>query len=403
VEPKEAEVRAIEAAHRAAQARLGVAGAYLAMAEWGSVNPLAAGATSAYWVARSLRMINAIRRKSTRLAVSYIRLVRALETGYTLGYPEYSDDPDTLTMGVLRTQFRDLLLEIADVTKEASKSTDADEKWFESELRRIDEQEVRRPGRILMADTNIDREIQDWLDASLDNDDDDVTPEEFDWGSEMTPDDIEEAFEKVLNDDIVKVAEERARALQRDEANARIAAYRKKLKESHDTAGSVGGGYVDHYGISAGRQITERVVRGDKRVRVFARGCRPGACAFCAMLAANGYYYRDKVGALFTSKKISRNGNDVSDEMSESSPDMDSGLRRFHKNCKCFVIVRYIDNPDLPEQNAYFQEKWKTVTAGLHYTTDPKTRKGTNNALNAWRKWLNQERRKEGTYNPRNR
>lgn len=402
VESKEAEVRAIEAAHRAAQARLGVAGAYLAMAEWGSVNPLATSATGAYWIARSLRMINAIRRKSTRLAVSYIRLVRALETGYTLGYPEYSDNPDTLTMGTLRTQFRDLLLEIADVTTEHSTSTDADEHWFEAELQRLDETEVRRPDRILMADTAFDDQIQEWLDNSDSNDGDSVEIEEFDWGDQMTPDDIEEAFADSLQKDIVKAADDRSRALLRDEANARITAYRKKLQDSHNTAGSVGGGYVDHYGISAGRQITERVVRGDKRVMVFARGTRPGCCAFCAMLAANGYYYRSKVGALFTSKTVTRNGNDVSDEMAEGDTDMNSSLRRFHKNCKCFVIVRYIDNPDLPEQNAYFEEKWKEVTKGLHYSTDA-SGKGTNNALNAWRQWLNQERRKEGTYKSKNR
>ena len=43
--PRDTEVRAIEEAHRAAQARLGVAGAYLAMAEWGSVSPLNASET----------------------------------------------------------------------------------------------------------------------------------------------------------------------------------------------------------------------------------------------------------------------------------------------------------------------------------------------------------------------
>jgi hypothetical protein len=254
-----------------------------------------------------------------------------------------------------------------------------------------------------MADTNIDQQLQDWMDASLENDGDPVEIEDFDWGPELTPDDIDELFQKKLNDDIVKAADERARRLKGQEANMRIAAYRKKLQESHDTAGSVGGGLVDHYGISAGRQVTERVVRGDRRVKVFARGCRPGACAFCSMLAANGWYYRSKVGALFTSKKISRNGNDLSSEMSEASPDMDSGLRRFHANCKCFVIVRYIDNPELPEQNAYFQEMWPEVTKGLRYETDPRTGKGTNNALNAWRQWLNRERRKEGTYKSRNR
>lgn len=395
---KDAEVRAIEAAHRAAQARLGVAGAYLAMAEWGTVNPLNTSATGAYWVARSLRMINAIRRKSTRLAVSYVRLVRALETGYTLGYPEYSDDPNTLTMGALRTQFLDLLNEIATVTSEPSRSDDSDEKWFESELRRIDETQVRRPNRILMADTNIDREIQDWLD-NADNADDksSVEIEPFDWGRDMTPDEIEKAFEKALNEDVVKSADEKAKALLRDEANARINAYRKKLQDSHETVGSIGGGLVDSYGITAGREVMERVVRGDRRVMVFARGCRPNCCSFCAMLASSGWYYRSKTAALYTSKETSRTGQD-------KTADMENGLRLYHKNCKCFVIVRYIDNPDLPEQNAYFQQKWNEEIKGKYsYSTDPRTGKGTNNALNAWRKWLNQTRRAEGTYDPKHR
>jgi hypothetical protein len=143
---KEPEVHAIAEAHRAAQARLGIAGSYLSIAEWGSVNTLNASASGASWIVRALRMIFAIRKKSTRLAVAYIRLTRALETGYTLGYPEFSDDPDKMTMGVLREQFRDLLLEIADIDTTASDTTDVDERWFESELRRAEEDS--EPARI---------------------------------------------------------------------------------------------------------------------------------------------------------------------------------------------------------------------------------------------------------------
>ena len=392
--PRDTEVRAIEEAHRAAQARLGVAGAYLAMAEWGSVSPLNASETGSSWVARSLIMINAIRRKSTRLAVSYIRLVRALETGYTLGYPEYSDDPDTLTMGDLRKQFTELLLDVADITTEPSNTTDSDEKWFESELRRIDETEVRRPNRILMADTAIEEPVQDWLDKALSNDSDSVVVEPFEWNSEMTRDDIDKSFQKLLERDVVEAADRRAKSLA---ANERIATYRKKLQENHDAAGSIGGGYVDHGGISAGREVIDHVVHKDKRVKVYARGTRPGCCAFCAMLAASGWHYATAKAALHTTKDTSRTGQDM-------SPDMENGMRLFHRNCKCFVIVRFVDVPDLPETNAYFESQWNARIKGKYsYKTDPRTGKGKNNALNAWRNWLNQERRANGTYDPKNR
>jgi hypothetical protein len=390
---RERELRAIEEAHRAAQARIGVAGAYLAMYDWGAVSTVDPGGTSSSWVNRSLRMINAIRRKSTRLAVSYIRLVRALETGYTLGYPEYSDDPKALTMGVLRQQFTELLEEIAAITTEPTSAENADEQWFEAELRRIDDAPAR-PNRIVMADTTIDDQIKEFLDASSDNDADKVTVEDFTWTADMTPDQIEKSFQKFLEEDVIKPADKRADLIRKSDLTPKQVMAR--IEKNHEAAGSTGGGLVDHYGISGGRQVLDQVIRRDRRVKVYARGTRPGCCAFCAMLAANGWYYRTKSGALTTSKTTSRTGQDM-------SPEMENGIRLYHPNCKCFVIVRYVDSSELPETNAAFQKAWnENIRNKFSYTTG-KDGKGKNNAYNAWRKWLNQERRKDSTYNPKNR
>jgi hypothetical protein len=96
--PTNPEILAIEEAHRAAQARLGIAGAYLAIRDWEGVSVTAATQTSDAWLTRSLQMIRAIQRKSTRLAKAYYQLARAIETGYTLGLPEYSPDPQAVTV-----------------------------------------------------------------------------------------------------------------------------------------------------------------------------------------------------------------------------------------------------------------------------------------------------------------
>ena len=384
---REDEVSAIQTAHRAAQARLGVSGAYLAMYEWGSVSTLHASETGSSWVARSLVMINAIRRKSRRLAASYIRLVRALETGYTLEYPEYSDDPDTLSMGVLREQFRDVLLEIADLTTTTTTTEDPDERWFESELRHVTEIEPARPDRINMADTSIDEQIQSWLDAADDDDDSPVIEEPFDWDSEMSPEDIEDAFQKALENDVVKAAEEQAKKIRRRDKDEPAEAVLKRLQGSHDATGSLGGGRVDRYGISAGRELLDHAIQKDRRIKVYGRGTRPGCCAFCAMLAANGWYYTSAAGAMGTRNKKSRQGNDM-------SASMENGFRLYHDNCKCFPIVRYIDNPELPPENAYFKSKWSDVRDNYEYDDRGG---GKNPALNAWRSWLNRERRTGAT------
>lgn len=378
---KEDEVRAIEEAHRAAQARLGIAGAYLAMAEWGNVSTLNSSASGASWVQRSLRMIFAIRRKSTRLAVAYIRLVRALETGYTLEFPEYSDDPETLTMGDLRGQFHTLLLDIADLDTAGTDTDDEDEQWFEEELRRAEKDPIPRDDRITFSDSSIDEQIQDWLDNSSTRDDDTVRLDEFDWGLEPSKDDIADFFQKVLDDEVVKDYEKKVKQLRSDE-EASTSQQMAKIDKAFEAKRSLAGGRVDRYGINGGREIIDKVLSKDRRVKAFARGTRPNCCAFCALLASRGYVYTSEFGAVRTTKKTSRGGNDVAAESFD-----DNGIRKYHDNCHCYTIVRFIDVPTLPEQSEYWAQAYKDNIQGKYSYSN-----GRNNALNAWRKWLNQDR-----------
>jgi len=378
---KEEEVRAIEEAHRAAQARLGIAGAYLSIAEWGSVNTLNASASGASWVQRSLRMIFAIRRKSTRLAVAYIRLVRALETGYTLGFPEYDDDPESLSMGDLRGQFHTLLLDIADLDSAPTDAEDEDERWFESELRRAEQDPVPREDRITFSDTDIEDQIQEWLDNPSIPDTDSIRIDDFDWGEEMTPEDITDAFQKVLDDEVVKGYEKRLKQLRSDE-EASTSKQTAKIEQAFNSAGSLAGGRVDRYGINGGREMIDKVLAKDRRVKAYARGTRPNCCAFCALLASRGYVYSSEFGAVRTTNKTSRRGTDVAAEGFDAN-----GIRKYHDNCHCYTIVRFIDVPTLPEQSEYWAKAYEDNIQGKFSYSN-----GKNNALNAWRKWLNQDR-----------
>jgi len=399
---KDDEVRAIEEAHRAAQARLGIAGAYLAMSEWGSVNPLNASESGSSWVARSLILINAIRRKSSRLAATYVRLVRALETGYTLDYPEYSDNPDTLTLGDLRTQLRDVLLEIANIDHEATDTDNEAEERFEAELRRAQRDPEPRQDRINFSVTEIDDQIQNWLDNADDNDDDRVTVEDFDWGSDMEPEQIQDAFQKALTEQVVETYEKQTKAIWRDEELTGRQA-QAKVDKAFSAAGSLGGGRVDRYGISGGREVIDRVIAMDRRVMAWARGTRPNCCAFCALLASRGWVYKKNAGTLAkdadgnyyqgTRNRTTRAGNEASADSFDAN-----GIRKYHDNCKCFLIVRWVDNPDLPEQSKTWAKDYaEKIAPNYSYGN------GTNNALNAWRRLLNDQRRADGTYVRKNR
>jgi hypothetical protein len=347
-------------------------------------------------------MINAIRRKSTRLAITYVRLVRALETGYTLGYPEYSDDPDALTMGDLRGQFRDLLLEIADLDRAETDTSDEDEQWFEAELRRAERDPEPRQDRINFADTGIEEQIQDWLDIADENDSDRITVEDFDWGTELTADDVNDIFQKVLDEQVVQTYEKKAKSIWRDEDLTGRQA-QAKVDKAFNAAGSLGGGRVDRYGINGGREVIDRVIAMDRRVMAWARGTRPNCCAFCALLAARGWVYKKDAGTLAkdedgnyyqgTRNRTTRAGNEADADGFDAN-----GIRKYHDNCKCFLIVRWVDNPELPEQSEAWANDYESKIAPNYSYSN-----GTNNALNAWRRLLNDQRRADGTYISKNR
>jgi len=390
--PKEQEAIAIEAAHRAAQARLGLAAAYLASQNWASVSITGAGKTGTVWVDNSLRIINAVRRKSRELAIAYVQLTRAVDMGRTLGEPISSLTPPSPdvpsgqmptpspTLGDLRKQFTDILQEVAHIDTAPSHDPNPDVSWFEDELRtaRI-EQGKPKPDEINLDNSAIDAFIRDMLDKSSGGDSAEIPVDSFDWGPDTTPEEIDAAFNKVLQEDVLKHQRNKVKKLQ-DTPDQTPEELITAMEQAHAKTGSIGAGRVDRYGISEGREVLEQVAQKDEYVKAWARGTRPNCCAFCAMLASRGFIFKSEFAAQFTRNTTTRAGNDA-------SPDMDGGFRLYHDNCKCFPILRWVKKPTLPPQNATFEAQWKQVTKGYSFSD------GKNNALNAWRRWLSQQRR----------
>ena len=381
--PTQPEVLAIEEAHRAAQARLGIASAYLAVREWSGVSVQATVSTGDVWLSRSLQMIRAINRKSVRLAKAYYQLARALETGYSLGYPEYSTDPKQITMGGLRKQFLDLLVEVADMGRnEPASEADRDEQWFERELAQAQTEEFVTP--VNPNSVDLDSYIQDMLDATDSKETPDskqVLVDSYKWNMpDLSLEDIRDQFAN----DLKAAADERAEKIKRireDEELTPKQAFAKADK-LHDAAGIVNAGLVDQASIQAGRDLINYAAGQDKRVMMWARGTGPNPCAFCAMLASRGFAYTSKARAMTT-----KGGGD------HKSAFGDPAIKSYHPNCHCYPVLRWADIPDptAPGRNAHYEKLWKDEMRGKRIAA-----RGTkNDTLNHWRRIISAERRAE--------
>ncbi len=366
------ELEAVEEAHRAAQARLGIIAAYLALADWSTVSAVAAAETAAGWLARSLRMVFGIRRYSRRLSQSYYQLARALETGYSLGLPEYSNDPTAITMSGLRKQYTDLLLEVAVLDTE--RPTDSEGAWLFDRL--AEELAAEGAGgnrrRVPLNSSTLDPYIQDLLDAVGDGDSD-VQVDEFEWLDDLTEQEVEQAFGKLLTQRAVTRQQDAVTALRKNDELSPEQAL-DAAAESHVNSGSLGAGKVDKYAISAGRDAINDAIKNDGRVEMFARKCGPNPCHFCSMLASRGFTYT-KSSAGTTKRQTTVAGNAGNFEEGLDGRPLD--VRKFHDNCHCTVISRWSLQSKLPADNQFYKDQWPIVTEGL----------GGNAAMNAWRRW----------------
>jgi len=344
------EVLALERLHQAVQARIGIAAAYLSLAEWQAVAALTPETTAAVWLAVSLRTILAAGKLSSRAAAAYYRLARALETGRTMGDPD-----EAVTLGQLRRDFRDLAIDVAATPYPRSPNDDPDIRWFEQQLASLQDEDLP----ISLRDAEVDPLIQELLDAE--GADRTIEVDDFEWPDDPILEDIEEAYSEMLRQQAVKRLADKVQALRSSEDLTPDQAL-SLIDESHAAAGSNGSGTVDAASIAPGRAAIDTAARSDKTVLAVARGTSSDPCAFCAMLASRGFVYKSDQSA------------HVGD---------DDVAKKVHVHCHCFPIYRWVKESELPPMNRYFQAKWPEVTAGH----------GGKDALNAWRRWIYSQRK----------
>lgn len=351
------EVEAAARLHQAAQARLGFAAAYIALAEWQAVSAIN-GTGAMEWIANSLKVILAIRKMSRRLAVTHYQLIRALEIGRTLGAPEGSPAGTTPTLGSLRSNFRSAAIDAAALPSPRTRSDDPDIRWFEEKLASIPPDKV--PGAVRLDDIVVDPLIQNYLDKEGTNNSVSVTVDRFNWPQDLTLEEVDSAFRDLLRKQAVDDTAAKVKNLRSspditpDEAITGI-------EDAHSVGGSIGSGTVDYAGMDAGRDAVLTAIKGDRLVLAVARGTGPDPCGFCAMLAARGF--------VFKSEATAGVGDDV--------------IKQYHIHCHCYPIYKFVKESELPPLSRYFKEQWPIVTAGY----------SGRDARKAWRRWIYAQRK----------
>lgn len=292
---------------------------------------------------RLLRLILGLRSISRRLSKSYYRLARGMETGYTVG-----DGSDT-TLDELREEFEADLERVRTLTLDWPDMT-AEERYAADEIKAISS-----GGGSEWGSGELDQSIEDWLESAAGNET--VAGEEFAWSDDRVSDleDANRAFRSLLKSRGIDDLESRIRDLKRRYGNDpdRLLA---EIEDTFLTVRDTVAGIVDKSVIDAGRELLDDTITRDTRAKYVARGVRANPCHFCSMLASRGFVYKSERTAL-------------------------SG---WHPNCHCYAIVRFGDDPQLPERNDYYVRMWPTVTADY----DGKDK------VKAWRRWIAAERKK---------
>ena len=366
------ELESAEEAFRAAQSRLGIVGAYIALINFttkvGALNPVATGAQ---WTALVVRLVASMRIRSRKLAQSYYQLARAIDTGFTLGVPEGDEPSSDVSLGRLRQRFLDELLEVNSLGKEVSDGLEDIERFLGDEAVKLDpDSDVESRRGAPLSRVKLDSYIQSFLDHE--GADGLVEVEPFEWPTDTDFNVIEETLGDYVRRRLDSLEKDLKSRVKKPDDNSSPEELDKKLSKAHEDAGNDLAGDVHKQGIDAGSTLIRKVSGVDKRVQVWARVTGPRPCAFCAMLASRGFAYKTKQSAT---------GSYKGDYTENADGSLNFSISAYHKNCACTAVPRWesVHENDTPELNAYLEKMWPEVTAAYSGV----------DALNAWRRWLN--------------
>lgn len=274
---------------------------------WQSVVPTESrvAATSAEFYAQALKRVRVRRHQVQAIAIPFMRLFRALQTGYTFQNPFDQSEPQRVPLDKLREDF------VQAVTKYAPEalvdSVIPDRDTYDD----VDEtEEVMEPDGSVYTPYNIEdfrdadeaqREEIKRLDELLAEEERDAQAEAEYVLKQLGEEYLAKRLKKRAADEGAQEASEQAREEEHAKAGRRVAAHAERMVQN------------------GGRHLRTKVGSNDKRVVGFVRVHKPEGdahpCGFCALLISRG------VWNIYTSKRsASLTGSDFDE---------------YHAGCHC--------------------------------------------------------------------
>ena len=245
---------------------------------WDDVVPMGTrvGATSATFIQQALKIVRFRRHEVQAILIPYMRLTRALHTGYTF-QPVFAAEPAAVPISKLRNDFYEAVEKFAPDALVSSSIPD-----FYAEDKRDDSTVIEEPDGSPY--TPYDRDS--WRDGL------DVEGEEIDRLAEIL-------------DERERAAEAEAEAVMKELSDRLL---RKKLaeaqaeddesrEEAHQKVGRRVAAHAERMVQNGGRHAEESIALADRRVIGFVRVHYPEGdphpCSFCAMLLSRGVVYKE--------------------------------------------------------------------------------------------------------------
>lgn len=299
------------------------------LALWQAVSPGEAEQTASVWLERATTLILTRRGEAREIGLAYYRLARALRTGSTIASPLKEEEPDRVSLEMLRQEFEALVAEqTGDGSTEVSASSEPDSEDDSIEVDRID-----------------------GLDDSLAEDEAAAKP-----------------YVDTLLKEMAEAATGKVGAIPDDTPNGDA---RKAAKDLHLQHGAMIAAAGARTAMNGGRNATNQASARDPRVIGWVRQSSTGTpCYWCAMLISRQILYKSE----FTAGSGARE---------DGRTFLGDGLFKFHDNCHCVAVPVYSDedfasNPKYAENRRYWR-LWETHIKGKF---------GGQEALNEWRKLL---------------
>lgn len=246
---------------------------------WDDVVPMGtrATATGASFAVAALRLVRFRRHQVQAILIPYLRLARALHTGFTF-QPVFEPEPQVVPLNKLRDDF---VRAVERHAPEALNSGLIEDHYTEDEV--DDSTEIQEPD----GSAYVPYDRARWMDEL------DAEQEEIDRLSEIL-DEREAAAEaeaEAIMDTLSRKLLEKKLAEIKNESDA-------SREEVHGSVGRRVAAHAERMVQNGGRHAEEAVARADRRVIGFVRvhypENDPHPCSFCAMLISRGVVYKKK-------------------------------------------------------------------------------------------------------------